>query len=510
MKRYSIDSIFTLLLKYIWLICVALFVLEIAFTVNTAVMFTKITSRDIMSGTNRELENKLNITWKLADALAQDLMLTNTSISLEERALYLKPYNKVYELFLIGITDEQGKITSTYDNIPGEIGHRDYFQYSMSTGKSVITDSFPAGADSKTLNYTICVPYYDKESTPAGAIIMSIPFEGINKIITNVAPTSNFMFTLLGSDYKIMAEKEEELIGKDFSSLVYNSKYVSADKDEVVEAVHSGETGSYWTIEKGKILYVSYAPVENAPWTLMTSIDVLSSCYTVICTALFKIILMFLVFGIIAWLGKRYMAVKLADTGSMLLQMEKLQNNLREEKLITSDTIEELVSISKSGLLDSLTNLPTRLGIKKIVDRQIEQLSKNAQGAFVLIDLDDLKTLNDTYGHTTGDTAIASFGKALKIWAKENDCIAGRFGGDEFIAFFTGENQKKIVEEILAALRIEFEENGKKIFLHASIGVATYPNCGMDFQQLYIAADKALYRSKMSGKDCYTFSGEEL
>lgn len=301
MKRYSIDSIFTLLLKYIWLICVALFVLEIAFTVNTAVMFTKITSRDIMSGTNRELENKLNITWKLADALAQDLMLTNTSISLEERALYLKPYNKVYELFLIGITDEQGKITSTYDNIPGEIGHRDYFQYSMSTGKSVITDSFPAGA-----------------------IIMSIPFEGINKIITNVAPTSNFMFTLLGSYYKIMAEKEEELIGKDFSSLVYNSKYVSADKDEVVEAVHSGETGSYWTIEKGKILYVSYAPVENAPWTLMTSIDVLSSCYTVICTTLFKIILMFLVFGIIAWLGKRYMAVKLADTGSMLLQMEKL------------------------------------------------------------------------------------------------------------------------------------------------------------------------------------------
>lgn len=148
------------------------------------------------------------------------------------------------------------------------------------------------------------------------------------------------------------------------------------------------------------------------------------------------------------------------------------------------------MSISKNGLLDSLTNLPTRLGIKKIVDRQIEQLSKNAQGAFVLIDLDDLKTLNDTYGHTTGDTAIASFGKALKIWAKENDCIAGRFGGDEFIAFFTGENQKKIVEEILAALRIEFEENGKKIFLHASIGVATYPNCGMDFQQLYIAADK--------------------
>lgn len=508
MKKYSVDFIYSMLLKYLWLICAAVLALELVFTVNTAVYFTENSSRDIMSATNRELENKLNVTWTLGDAMAQDKILTDTSITLEDRALYLAPYNEVYNLFLIGITDVAGKITSSYDNIPGEIGHRDYFQHSIQTGETVITDAFPAGADGTTLNYTICLPYRDKAGAIAGTIIMSIPFDGVNEIIAGATRESSFMFTLLGTDNKVMAEKDEQLIGSDFSALINGSSFLSVDAQELLNSVYSAQTGTYWTMDSGRLLYVSYAPVPRTPWKLLTSIDVFDSCKSIILSSLFKSVLLLLIFTMVFIFGKRYMEAKLADTGEMIRQMEKLQNNLLEEKLITSDTLAELVDISKSGLMDSLTRLPTRLSIKKMMDMQLEQLQKQSQGIFLLIDLDDLKSINDSYGHIVGDRAIAAFGDALRLWAKESGGIAGRFGGDEFIAFYVGVDHQAVVEKLMNALRIELAENDATISLHASMGVAVYPVCGTDFQRLYIAADKALYTSKKQGKNCYTFSEE--
>lgn len=509
MKKYSIDDIFGTLLKYLWLICTAVFVLEIIFTVNMAAIFTKNTSGDIMFATRNELENKLNVTWKLADAMAQDVILTNTSISLEERALFLSPYNEVYELFLIGITDENGRITSTYDNIPGEIGYRDYFKQAMETGESVITDAFPAGADGTTLNYTICVPYFDGRVSPAGVIIMSIPFDGVNEMITNVSSTSGYMFTLLGSDHKVMAEADKSLVGVDFSQMLEDSVFVSTDREQVVKSVEEEKNGTYWTVENGRLLYVAYAPISRTPWTLLTSIDVLESCKPIVLSAVVKLFLLILVFSGVSYLGKKYMATKLADTGSMLKQMEKLQDNLREEKLITSDTLEELVSISKSGLIDSLTGLPTRFSVKKMIDEQLEKIEKNADGILVLIDLDDLKSINDTYGHVAGDRAIAAFGESLRSWAKETGGAVGRFGGDEFIAFLSGGDYYAVVDKMMNELNIEIKERDSSILLHASAGVAQYPACGDDFQQLYIAADTAMYKAKRNGKNCYVFYDEE-
>lgn len=505
-KRNSIDAIFNRLLNWIWVIFLVVVVLEIAFTINSSVGLTKSSSADIMRATKFELENKLNVTWKLADALAKDLRLSDTSISLEERALYLKPYNDAYGLFLIGITDDKGKITSSYDDIPGDIGYRDYFKEVMQTGNSAITDAFPAGADGTTLNYTICVPYYDEGSTPAGTIIMSIPFDGVNEIITGALRESSFMFTLLGSDKAVMAEREENLLGLNFADILHNSSYISVDAGQVMGDVSSSGEGSYWTIDSGKILYASYAPITRTPWTLITSIDVWQYCRDTFIALILKFILIFFIFGALYFVGKRYIKVKFSETSKLVSQMEDLKKILREEKLITSDTVEELIDISRSGLLDSLTSLPTRLGVKKMLSFKMAQLAPNTQAMFLLIDLDDLKSLNDSYGHYVGDRAIAAFGENLRQWANEVDGIVGRFGGDEFIAFFTSEEHTTIVKKLMKMLHIELEEKGRKIYIHASIGGAVYPICGTTFQELYEAADKALYLSKNKGKDCYTIS----
>lgn len=505
-KRNNMDTIFGRLLNFIWIVFVAVVALEMVFTVNSVVMITKTSAADITQATKNELENQLNVTWKLADALAKDLRLSDTTISLEERALYLKPYNDAYGLFLIGITDDKGKITSSYDDIPGDIGYRDYFKQAIQTGESVITDAFPSGADETVLNYTICVSYYDKRSNPAGTIIMSIPFDDVNKIITSALRESSFMFTLLGSDKKIMAEKEDELLGVDMLTVLNNSSALSIDSKKIMDSVHSSNAGNYWTIDNGRLLYVSFVPVARTPWTLITSVDILEySRETFIALAL-KFLLMLSVFSALYFVGKHYVKAKLSDTNKLLTQMDELKKILREEKLITSDTIEELIDISKSGLLDSLSQLPTRLGVKKMLDFKLGHLSQNSQAVFLLIDLDDLKAINDSYGHVAGDKAIAAFGESLRQWANEADGIVGRFGGDEFIAFFTHDDHTGIIKNLLQMLHIELEEKGQKVYIHASIGGATYPICGTTFQELYEAADKALYLSKSKGKDCYTLS----
>lgn len=508
MKINNIDTIFRRLLNCIWIACAVIIALEIAFTASSAVTLIKSSSSDIMQATKYELENKLSVTQKLADALAKDLKLTDTTISLEERAKYLKPYNDAYDLFLIGITDVSGKITSSYDDIPGEIGYRDYFKEVMQTGKTIITDAFASGADATVLNYTVCVPYYDKGTTPSGVIILSIPFDGVNEIISGALRESSFMFTLLGADKKVMSEKEAGLIGEDFITMLDKSSYLSADAKQIMESVNSSNRDTYWTVDNGNLLYVSFDSVTNTPWTLLTSIDILEYSRELIIALVLKFILIISIFAAIYFVGKHYIKVKLSDTNRLVTQMENLKKILREEKLITSDTVEELISISKSGLLDSLTNLPTRLGIKKMLSFKMEQLSQKEQGTFLLIDLDDLKTINDTHGHIVGDRAIAAFGDSLRQWASEVDGIVGRFGGDEFIAFFTKNDHESTVKNLLSMLHIELEEKGEKINIHASIGGAIYPISGTNFQELYEQADKALYLSKNKGKDCYTFSEE--
>lgn len=503
MKKYSIDAVFSMMYRYVWIICGTVFLMEAIFTVYNVMVTIRQSSEDIMEATKHELENKLNVTWKLADAFARDNVLTDTSVSLEERALHLKPYDEVYDLFLIGITDDKGKITSTYDDIPGDIGNRDYFKKVIATGESAITDVFPAGADGSTLNYTICVPYYDKSDTPSGTILMSIPFDGVNQTITKYSPASGFMFTLLSSTNTVMAEQDGSIIGKDFSELIRESSFVSLNADKIISAVESGQSGSYWTIDSGRLLYVNYAQIERTSWKFLTSIDVLSSNKTVFAVLISKILILIMVLFFITYLGKKFAMNKLKAINALVQQVTKLQDNLRQEKFLTTDAFTEFAEISQSGLLDSLSGLPTRRGLEHQLKTIFTTKEDNTRGVLLIIDIDDLKSINDKYGHEAGDMAISAFGKEFKALITDYKGIAGRFGGDEFIAYFPDVKPQFIAQILIDAFRITIDLGTVGVPVHSSIGAAAYPECGTDFQKLYICADKALYKAKAAGKDCY-------
>ena len=150
---------------------------------------------------------------------------------------------------------------------------------------------------------------------------------------------------------------------------------------------------------------------------------------------------------------------------------------------------------------DSLTGLANR----RSLDRQFEtglahaSRTKNTIGVVVL-DLDRLKEINDTYGHEAGDRALRSIGSVLKATVRQNDLCA-RFAGDEFVVVLWDcppEHEAKRVQELQSAVAAHpFEPRpGVRLSLSISAGPARFPDDGHTFDELLAAADERMYRDK--------------
>lgn len=154
---------------------------------------------------------------------------------------------------------------------------------------------------------------------------------------------------------------------------------------------------------------------------------------------------------------------------------------------------------------DSLTGIPNRRALHDMLERELHTSERyDTPFAFVILDLDDLKKINDTGGHSLGDLALKRFAQVLKKNARKGDIIA-RYAGDEFVVVMAQSDREQAtrgVERIMAALR----RNG----LASSIGVAMFPTDGTDGQTLFFSADEALYQAKQAGKNAYRFYDRSL
>ena len=153
---------------------------------------------------------------------------------------------------------------------------------------------------------------------------------------------------------------------------------------------------------------------------------------------------------------------------------------------------------------DPLTGLANRLLIKDRIDREIARGERGGTGfAVLVIDLDHFKTVNDSFGHTMGDSVLREAGRRISGCIRNTDSAA-RLGGDEFAVMLTGlANPQEgwlIAETIVAALSREFALGDQHCFLSASAGIASFPGDGATSEELLKSADTAMYRAKASGR----------
>lgn len=163
--------------------------------------------------------------------------------------------------------------------------------------------------------------------------------------------------------------------------------------------------------------------------------------------------------------------------------------------------------LRKMGQTDKLTNIYNRAATEMMSQEYIQE-NRDKKYALMIIDIDEFKSVNDTYGHQTGDKVIQSVAKIIEEAAGTRN-IAGRMGGDEFMIFIKGWNTEDDIKEIAAqilrnAQKIEMPDERVKV--SCSIGVcALKEDEWMEYDDMFSCADKALYYIKENGKNCCAF-----
>lgn len=169
-------------------------------------------------------------------------------------------------------------------------------------------------------------------------------------------------------------------------------------------------------------------------------------------------------------------------------------------------------TIHRQAFYDSLTGLPNRA----LLSARIEQamaLPSGEQRAFglMVMDLDHFKEVNDTLGHAAGDQLLREVGRRLQACARAEDTVA-RLGGDEFAMLLQVPRAglARIAAKFLAALNEPVTVEGRELFVPGSIGIAVYPDDGLDIATLYKHADSAMYHAKRLGRNHFQFYVREL
>ncbi len=196
------------------------------------------------------------------------------------------------------------------------------------------------------------------------------------------------------------------------------------------------------------------------------------------------------------------------DEQRRVIELEKMKKSLEaqlREMTRKVELQEEQIAMAKR---DPLTGLRNRAGIAEQINHV---LKKENKGAFFIMDMDNFKSVNDTYGHLEGDKVLIRFAESLRRAIAPGDMVA-RLGGDEFIIFTPGDISKSVLREKAAQIVRRVERDlispGRLVRVTISMGIAQAPEDGVTFEGLYTNSDKALYFVKNGGKNAFCFYNE--
>ena len=171
------------------------------------------------------------------------------------------------------------------------------------------------------------------------------------------------------------------------------------------------------------------------------------------------------------------------------------------------------LELEKRSKTDSLTGLLNKQETEYEIINIIENAANDRGGTLLMIDVDKFKEINDSFGHAAGDRVLNAIGNMLHKTFKGMD-IKGRIGGDEFMVFLRDITKSDTVLKLAAKIL----EKAKRLFpgeplgenISLSIGISIFPDHGRKFEDLYRAADMALYYVKERGRDFYKLYSPDL
>lgn len=152
---------------------------------------------------------------------------------------------------------------------------------------------------------------------------------------------------------------------------------------------------------------------------------------------------------------------------------------------------------------DVLTGLPNRLLLMDRLKQALLRCNRfRTRSAVLMLDLDRFKTVNDELGHAAGDELLREAGRRMQAVVREADTVA-RIGGDEFVLVLTDVGESSgaagVASKLVAVLGKPFAIDSRSVQVAASVGIALFPDDGIDADGLLAVADRAMYRAKAAG-----------
>lgn len=415
---------------------------------------------------SEHLNTILNINYSYLNVLAQELSKSEDLFS-ENNISLIKAFMENTDLNRTAIIDSDGN--ALYDNnVVKNVAHRRYFKESMQ-GKQSLSDPLESSVDQQT------------------RVILSVPIYKNNQVIGvvggsyNVTKLGNMSFDDLfdGQGKSFIVDQDGNLITRDKKyEKKHNIKTIDnlfdiCDEKEVKTDFNQQESDLIQIqTKKNKSLYLAYSPLKINDWMIcyIVPVHVAQESYTFI-THYETLLATFL--GLIVLSLMIYLA----------------HSNSRENKY--------LIHLSE---IDPLTSVYNKETTQKLID---QKLKNHEHFCFLILDVDDFKSVNDNYGHAVGDKVLKNLSDLFKNHFRQTD-IVGRIGGDEFIILIEDEHiAESRIQSLLKkvnALKIEELQDFK---LSISVGMAFAPSNGTTFMELYRHADHALYQTKRTGKNNY-------
>lgn len=379
----------------------------------------------------------------------------------------------------------------------------------------------------------ISLPIHNEAGTTVGVLAAHLSWEWSKEV----------QRTILEPQKDHIQDIELFIISKADSTVLLGPKNMVGEKLNL-HSVKNGQTGENdWKIEEwpDKKSYLTgyaygdgYLNYEGLGWTVLvrqpTEVAFSSMNHMINSFILIGIIASF-VFAIIGWFLAETISKPIRGITAAADQLRSGRNvTIPEYKRFTeihslSTSLRSLVeSLSRSETAlgdmkllaeqDQLTGLPNRIALERYLEETIEKLDVHIETlAFMYIDLDGFKKVNDTLGHQVGDLLLQKVAQRLLMVTKPGN-ITVRLGGDEFLLILRSSQadsdpeSRETAEEIIALMNKPYIVDFNHVSIGCSIGVAFYPLHDPNVGNIIRIADECLYRSKQSGRNRVTFYEE--
>ncbi|HAU5308572.1 TPA: EAL domain-containing protein [Clostridioides difficile] len=399
-----------LVFKHILILLILLVLIDLTSTIIYASNSMEITSRNMIETSKRELENYLEINISLLKALSKDDRFSDSETSLIEKGKLLRPYQKEYNLFMIGITDTKGNTSSTYREKVGSIKDRPSFEKAIKTKQVVVSDIEVSNVTGDKV-FIIYVPII-KNNEMIGTIFAYFYFQDVNNLISRSNLDDSIKFLMIDKNYTIISHPNKKYVNDKSKILDLEGNIIGTTKSEILKNINEKCQGKFLYWDNWRLYNVKYTNIKWTNWTLVSKCNIFKNFQSLIVNFMIKLYFYIVIFMIL-W------------------------------KLSNAKLIEQL---KKLAYYDSLSGIKNKEKFRK---DSMYILKNYYQDNFYLVQLDvnKFKYINEMFGYAEGNKILIHISQVLNNNTNKYE-ICARMDNDHFILLIACSTEDELLNRL--------------------------------------------------------------